>query len=97
MATTPTLQDEVAFISGVKSDGTLTQNSYWGWNGNTPATYNSTWVKDSKFGANTAGTSGGTVYYYFDPIHLLPPEGQARWADPREHQAMVDEALRQAG
>jgi lysine 2,3-aminomutase len=35
----------------------------------------------------------GHVYFYFDPIHLLPPEGQARWADPTQHQAMLDEAL----
>jgi lysine 2,3-aminomutase len=35
----------------------------------------------------------GHIYYYFDPIHLLPPEGQARWADPAQHQAMLDEAL----
>jgi len=35
----------------------------------------------------------GRVYYYFDPIDLLPPEGQARWADPRQHEAMLDEAL----
>jgi lysine 2,3-aminomutase len=38
----------------------------------------------------------GQQYLYFDPIDRLPPEGQARWADPREHQAMVDEALRAA-
>jgi lysine 2,3-aminomutase len=35
----------------------------------------------------------GHIYYYFDPIDLLPPEGQARWADPAQHQAMLDEAL----
>jgi lysine 2,3-aminomutase len=35
----------------------------------------------------------GEVYYYFDPINLLPPEGQARWADPAQHQVMLDEAL----
>jgi lysine 2,3-aminomutase len=35
----------------------------------------------------------GEHYFYFDPIHLLPPEGQARWADPAQHQAMLDEAL----
>ena len=34
----------------------------------------------------------GQLYYYFDPIDLLPPEGQRRWADPRQHQAMLDEA-----
>jgi len=34
----------------------------------------------------------GEMYFYFDPIHLLPPEGQARWADPAEQQKMVEEA-----
>jgi lysine 2,3-aminomutase len=34
----------------------------------------------------------GEVYCYFDPIQLLPPEGQARWADPAEQARMVDEA-----
>jgi lysine 2,3-aminomutase len=38
----------------------------------------------------------GARYTYFDPIDQLPPEGRARWADPREHQAMIDEALRKA-
>jgi lysine 2,3-aminomutase len=35
----------------------------------------------------------GHIYYYVDPIDLLPPEGQARWADPAQHQPMFDEAL----
>jgi lysine 2,3-aminomutase len=35
----------------------------------------------------------GRYYYYFDPIAELPAEGQARWADPAQHQAMMDEAL----
>ena len=34
----------------------------------------------------------GETYFYFDPIHLLPPEGQARWADAAEQQKMVEEA-----
>jgi lysine 2,3-aminomutase len=34
----------------------------------------------------------GQVYFYFDPIHLLPPAGQARWADPAEQARMVEEA-----
>ena len=38
----------------------------------------------------------GARYVYFDPIDQLPAEGQARWADPREHQPMIDEALAQA-
>ena len=39
----------------------------------------------------------GAIYFYFDPIDLLPPEGQARWADPGQHQAMMDEAQEAAG
>jgi lysine 2,3-aminomutase len=35
-------------------------------------------------------------YLYFDPIDLLPEEGRARWADPAQHQVMIDEALAQA-
>jgi lysine 2,3-aminomutase len=38
----------------------------------------------------------GAHYFYFDPIHLLPREGQARWADPAQHQVMIDEAHRAA-
>jgi lysine 2,3-aminomutase len=34
----------------------------------------------------------GVVYFYFDPIDLLPPEGQSRWADPAEHDKMIEEA-----
>ncbi len=35
----------------------------------------------------------GEHYFYFDPIDLLPPEGQRRWANPAEHGRMLDEAL----
>ncbi|MEP7121849.1 MAG: KamA family radical SAM protein [Byssovorax sp.] len=38
----------------------------------------------------------GARYVYFDPIDQLPAEGKARWADPREHQVMIDEALAKA-
>jgi lysine 2,3-aminomutase len=34
----------------------------------------------------------GELYYYVDPIDLLPPEGQARWADPGQHAAIIEEA-----
>lgn len=37
------------------------------------------------------------VYLYFDPVDLLPAEGRSRWADPAEHQPMIDEALGAAG
>lgn len=39
----------------------------------------------------------GARYVYFDPIDQLPAEGKARWADPREHQIMIDEAVANAG
>jgi lysine 2,3-aminomutase len=32
------------------------------------------------------------LYFYFDPIHLLPREGQARWAEKNGHRAVVEEA-----
>jgi lysine 2,3-aminomutase len=38
----------------------------------------------------------GATFLYFDPIDQLPPAGQARWADPAQHQLMVDEALEEA-
>lgn len=65
--TTPSLQDEVAFISSVKADGTLAQYSFYGWNRKTPASYTSGWTTARKWGSTTAGTSGGTVSYYFNP------------------------------
>jgi len=35
----------------------------------------------------------GKLFLYFDPIDTLPEEGQRRWADPAEHDRMLDEAL----
>ena len=32
-------------------------------------------------------------YLYFDPIRLLPQEGRSRWADPDQHEAIVEEAI----
>ncbi len=36
----------------------------------------------------------GQKFLYFDPVQLLPEEGQKRWADPSQHQAMIDAALK---
>jgi len=36
------------------------------------------------------------MFFYFDPLDLLPPEGQARWADPTQHEAMIEEARQAA-
>jgi lysine 2,3-aminomutase len=35
----------------------------------------------------------GEYFCYFDPIHLLPAAGRARWAQPEEHDKMIEEAL----
>jgi hypothetical protein len=67
MAVTPTIQDEVAFIASVGSNGTLAKTSYYSWNQNTPATYSTKWTTARKWGGTAAGTSGGTIAYYFDP------------------------------
>lgn len=68
----PTLDDEVAFISGVNADGTLAYYSYASWNeGTNPADYSGGYTLAAKWYANaasgTAGTAGGPVAYYFDP------------------------------
>jgi hypothetical protein len=68
MPTSPSLADEVAFISGVNADGTLPLDAFAAWNdGTIPADYGGGYTNSAKFGAPTAGTAGGTVYYYFDP------------------------------
>ena len=68
----PTLVDEVAFISGVSADGTLPLQAYRAWNSDNPASYGGGYTNSLKWGGTaagaTAGTPGGTVYYYFNPI-----------------------------
>lgn len=38
----------------------------------------------------------GRFFTYFDPVDALPAEGRARWADPRQHQKMIDKAIDRA-
>lgn len=38
----------------------------------------------------------GRYFTYFDPIDALSEEGQAKWADPRQHQKMIDKAIDRA-
>jgi lysine 2,3-aminomutase len=38
----------------------------------------------------------GRHFVYFDPIDALSEAGRARWADPTQHQKMIDEALDRA-
>ncbi|MBK8251135.1 MAG: KamA family radical SAM protein [Polyangiaceae bacterium] len=35
----------------------------------------------------------GQFFVYFDPIDRLCEEGRTRWADPAQHQVMIDEAI----
>jgi lysine 2,3-aminomutase len=39
----------------------------------------------------------GESFLYFDPIHTLSPQAQARWGDPAAQEAMIREALARAG
>ena len=50
--------EEVAFINGIDATGKITNESYWGKQLFPKTAY--------KWGDSTAGTSGGTVNYYFD-------------------------------
>lgn len=38
----------------------------------------------------------GEYFFYFDPLHQLDPQQQRRWADPREQDRMVRDALDRA-
>jgi lysine 2,3-aminomutase len=38
----------------------------------------------------------GRHFLYFDPLHLLPEPGRMRWADPAEHNKIIQEALDRA-
>jgi lysine 2,3-aminomutase len=38
----------------------------------------------------------GKYFTYFDPIDCLSEEGQARWANPAQHQKMIDKAIDKA-
>jgi lysine 2,3-aminomutase len=39
----------------------------------------------------------GEAFLYFDPIHTLSPQAQARWADPAQQETMIRDALARAG
>jgi lysine 2,3-aminomutase len=38
----------------------------------------------------------GQLFMYFDPLHQLSTHQQRRWADPREQQVMIEDALGKA-
>jgi serralysin len=65
-ATSPSMADEIAFLNGVDASGHVTRPSFAAWNGNKVATY-STSTTAEKWGADTVGTPGGTVNYFFKP------------------------------
>jgi hypothetical protein len=82
------MSDEVAFIAGVYSDGTLPLYAFSAWNSDTPATYTGGFTNTAKWGASTAGTTGGTVDYYFNPAsnwnateQTFLAAGLALWSD----------------
>ena len=62
----PSMDDEVSFISGVDSSGDQVTQTFWRWGGQNPAAYTSS-GQAHKWADATSGTAGGTVYYYFNP------------------------------
>lgn len=53
--------------------------------------------RDSGISVFAAPSVKPGYFLYYDPIDRLAPEAQARWADPVEHQHMIDAALKDAG
>ena len=45
----------------------------------------------------TAPSVKDGYFLYFDPIAMLPVDSQQRWADPAQHQRMIEDALDAAG
>lgn len=60
-----TQEQEVTYLSGITASGTLASQSFWTWNEDDPATYDSGENFTAKFGAGIAGT-GATITYSFD-------------------------------
>jgi Ca2+-binding RTX toxin-like protein len=65
-ASSPSVNDEVTYLSGVDADGKIAGTTFWTWNGDSPASYTGA-SSAGKWGSSTAGTSGGTIAIYFDP------------------------------
>lgn len=66
-STSPSEATEIAFINGITASGTVAATSFRTWTGTDPARYSATTSSEFKWGTTTAGTSGGTIYYYFAP------------------------------
>ncbi|MDB4964474.1 MAG: Lysine 2,3-aminomutase [Myxococcales bacterium] len=52
--------------------------------------------RNSGISVYTAPSVKKGFFLYFDPVDTLPVDYQRRWADPKEQQAMVDDAINQA-
>jgi lysine 2,3-aminomutase len=52
--------------------------------------------RNSGISVYTAPSVKKGFFLYFDPIDTLPVDYRRRWADPKEQQAMVDDAINQA-
>ncbi len=63
---TPSLSDEVTYMTGVDAGGTIVGTSFRSWDGKSPAGYTVNPTSAAKWGTSTAGTGGGTVNYTFD-------------------------------
>ena len=62
----PSLSEEVAFISGIDSNGIIVAESFDSWDGDKTATYSDPSFA-MKWGTPSAGTGSGTITYFFQP------------------------------
>src|SRR5579885_684412 len=63
---TPTMADEITYISAITGAGKIANPSFAAWNEPSfPATYTNSTLA-AKWGSATPGTSGGTIKYFFD-------------------------------
>jgi serralysin len=76
LPTSPTLDDQATFLSGVTSTNLVAAKSFLNWDGKIPAGYNETSTA-IKWGSPTPGTTGGTVTYWFDTASAWNPTEQA--------------------
>ena len=64
MATSPTLDDEITFLTGIAADGTVAKTSFRTWTGTSKVAYDPDWSAAVKWGADAAGKGGSASYFF---------------------------------
>ncbi len=78
MAVSPSLDDEVAFLSGVTADGKVAATSYGTWTEAKPPTYDPSFSSAVKWGSATPG-KGASVTYFFSESSAWSDSEKKAW------------------